>query len=244
MARDGPADILGPENLAEHIVPSIDGVGCEPSTASSSPPPPSWPSNPPNPSIPPPVCACFLNPPRIAGSNASAPAFAVSGETPRSRAIESMPPAWCEDVGQIHCLLPSLRHEWQPFVRWGTITARRWHASYFTPARPRAAAPPGPSSPPAARYAWRSAPPRPRRAPAAGTRRARYRRYLVKIAGRLIRQPSAGQFASARATATRCCSPPESWLGRCVSRAPRPSAVSSLRSAPGVGERRILDELR
>ena len=38
---------------------------------------------------------------------------------------------------------------------------------------------------------------------------------------------SAGRFASARAIATRCCSPPESSCGRCLARSPRPTSSSS-----------------
>ena len=56
---------------------------------------------------------------------------------------------------------------------------------------------------------------------------------------------SAGRLASARATATRCCSPPDSWLGRWVRRWPRPSAVSrSLGARVGVGARGAVDQLR
>ncbi len=56
---------------------------------------------------------------------------------------------------------------------------------------------------------------------------------------------SAGRLASARATATRCCSPPESWLGRWVRRSPRPSAVSrSRRARVGIGARGAVDQLR
>ena len=43
----------------------------------------------------------------------------------------------------------------------------------------------------------------------------------------------AGLVASARATATRCCSPPESWFGRLRSRWPSPTSVSSLCGARG-----------
>ncbi len=38
---------------------------------------------------------------------------------------------------------------------------------------------------------------------------------------------SFGPFASARAIATRCCSPPESSFGRCCCRPPRPTDVKS-----------------
>ena len=41
-----------------------------------------------------------------------------------------------------------------------------------------------------------------------------------------------GALASARAIATRCCSPPESWEGRCSARAASPTRSSSSRRAP------------
>ena len=40
----------------------------------------------------------------------------------------------------------------------------------------------------------------------------------IEIAGRLVGQQERGALATARAIATRCCSPPESSAGRCVSR--------------------------
>ena len=40
-----------------------------------------------------------------------------------------------------------------------------------------------------------------------------------------------GSVTSARATAARCRSPPESWWGRCVSRSPRPTRSRSRRAA-------------
>ena len=50
----------------------------------------------------------------------------------------------------------------------------------------------------------------------------------IRIGGEEAAQlGSDGRLASARATATRCCSPPESLLGRWLSRSPRPSDVSS-----------------
>mmetsp|Transcript_5535 Transcript_5535/g.13388 ORF Transcript_5535/g.13388 Transcript_5535/m.13388 type:complete len:125 (-) Transcript_5535:257-631(-) len=42
------------------------------------------------------------------------------------------------------------------------------------------------------------------------------------------RRRSSGLFASARAMATRCCSPPESSLGRCSSRSPNPTVFNSI----------------
>ena len=36
---------------------------------------------------------------------------------------------------------------------------------------------------------------------------------LVEIAGRLVGNEDGGSGATARAMATRCCSPPESWAG-------------------------------
>ena len=47
---------------------------------------------------------------------------------------------------------------------------------------------------------------------------------------------TAGSFASARATATRCCSPPESCEGKCLSRSPRPTEREQRR---GVGCGRV-----
>ena len=56
---------------------------------------------------------------------------------------------------------------------------------------------------------------------------------------------SAGALASARAMATRCCSPPESSAGRCSarSRKPEPSS-SSVRPLGGLRARRAGDHLR
>ncbi len=39
-----------------------------------------------------------------------------------------------------------------------------------------------------------------------------------------------GREASARATATRCCWPPESWVGRCLSRSASPTVSTTLAS--------------
>jgi hypothetical protein len=37
--------------------------------------------------------------------------------------------------------------------------------------------------------------------------------WRVEIAGRLVGEQDAGPVAEARASATRCCSPPDSWAG-------------------------------
>ena len=55
-------------------------------------------------------------------------------------------------------------------------------------------------------------------------------RGLVEISGRLVGEDHGGLLASARATATRCCSPPESFDGRWSRRAPRPSLDSRSRA--------------
>mmetsp|Transcript_34869 Transcript_34869/g.85298 ORF Transcript_34869/g.85298 Transcript_34869/m.85298 type:complete len:165 (-) Transcript_34869:310-804(-) len=60
------------------------------------------------------------------------------------------------------------------------------------------------------------------------------RRFMTSTVLRVSRSPvgsskskSCGRLASARAIATRCCSPPESSLGRWSMRSRRPTAVSS-----------------
>ena len=65
---------------------------------------------------------------------------------------------------------------------------------------------------------------------------------MISMLVRLSRLPvgssassSSGSLTSARAMATRCCWPPESWFGVWCARAPRPTASSSacaLRAAP------------
>jgi hypothetical protein len=55
-------------------------------------------------------------------------------------------------------------------------------------------------------------------------------RFPVGSSARII----AGLVTSARAMATRCCCPPESWLGRCPARSARPTS----RSAANAGARR------
>ena len=47
----------------------------------------------------------------------------------------------------------------------------------------------------------------------------------------------AGRAARARATATRCCWPPDSSLGRCLSRSPSPTVVTTLSTQAGSGFR-------
>ena len=47
----------------------------------------------------------------------------------------------------------------------------------------------------------------------------------VEVAGRLVGQDQAGSVTSARATATRCCWPPDSSPGRCSTRSARPDPV-------------------
>ena len=89
-------------------LPWSTGVACWPSTASSSPPPPMppiIPISPPSPS----GCACalFLKPPRIAGSSAAAPAWAVPVSTPSSREIESSAPV---------CFRISAMFIWNPLI--------------------------------------------------------------------------------------------------------------------------------
>ena len=55
----------------------------------------------------------------------------------------------------------------------------------------------------------------------------------VELAGRLVgEQQRPGRLASARAMATRCCSPPDSSCGRWLARSPRPTSSSSSRPAP------------
>jgi hypothetical protein len=49
----------------------------------------------------------------------------------------------------------------------------------------------------------------------------------VEVAGRLVGQDQLGSLTSARAIATRCCWPPDSWFGVWCARSPRPTAVSS-----------------
>ena len=39
-----------------------------------------------------------------------------------------------------------------------------------------------------------------------------------------------GWVLSARAMATRCCSPPESWPGKCASRCDKPTSASAARA--------------
>ena len=46
-----------------------------------------------------------------------------------------------------------------------------------------------------------------------------------------------GLGASARAMATRCCSPPESWPGKCVSRCERPTSAERARAASNASSR-------
>src|SRR5438132_12975796 len=48
-----------------------------------------------------------------------------------------------------------------------------------------------------------------------------------------------GALASARAIATRCCCPPESWLGRWRSRPRKPTAASSARAPALLAERHV-----
>ena len=56
---------------------------------------------------------------------------------------------------------------------------------------------------------------------------------------RSARRPAAAaaRGAKARASATRCCSPPESWPGRCVSRCAKPDRVQRRRGARAAASR-------
>lgn len=49
----------------------------------------------------------------------------------------------------------------------------------------------------------------------------------VEVAGRLIGKQNFRRVENARAIATRCCSPPESWAGICFRRFSSPSWISS-----------------
>src|SRR5574340_788325 len=61
------------------------------------------PSRPPSPSSPVGcACACFLNPPRIAGMSASAPLAAWGSLTPSSRAMDWSPPIWARMRSEEH----------------------------------------------------------------------------------------------------------------------------------------------
>ena len=61
---------------------------------------------------------------------------------------------------------------------------------------------------------------------------------FVEIAGRLVGQQHRGRMIKARATATRCCSPPDSMPGRCASRSREPDAREQLLGArPRLGHR-------
>ncbi len=57
---------------------------------------------------------------------------------------------------------------------------------------------------------------------------------------RSARRPAAarGSGAKARASATRCCSPPESWPGRCVSRWPEPDRAQARLAPAAMASRR------
>jgi hypothetical protein len=47
--------------------------------------------------------------------------------------------------------------------------------------------------------------------------------FRIEVAGGLVGEEDGGEPARARATATRCCWPPESWEGRCLERWPMPT---------------------
>jgi len=49
---------------------------------------------------------------------------------------------------------------------------------------------------------------------------------FVQVAGRLVGQQQPRLFTSARASATRCCSPPESSPGLCAPRSSNPTSSS------------------
>ena len=55
----------------------------------------------------------------------------------------------------------------------------------------------------------------------------------VELAGRLVGEEHAGRLASARAIATRCISPPESWVARCPARWPGRHTPAARARGPG-----------
>ena len=51
--------------------------------------------------------------------------------------------------------------------------------------------------------------------------------FIVESAGRLVTKQTSGHLAMARAIATRCCSPPESWEGKWSCRSASPTSSSA-----------------
>ena len=54
----------------------------------------------------------------------------------------------------------------------------------------------------------------------------------VEGAQGLVEQQHLGQLTSARASATRCCMPPESWFGRRFASEARPNAIELVADPP------------
>jgi hypothetical protein len=68
--------------------------------------------------------------------------------------------------------------------------------------------------------------------------------FLVEIACGLVGSTSAGAVGERAGDATRCCSPPESWLGPVVEALARPSELRRLGPLPRGRRSRSVDELR
>jgi hypothetical protein len=53
----------------------------------------------------------------------------------------------------------------------------------------------------------------------------------VQGAGWLVEETTSGCVTRALASATRCCCPPDSWLGRCSSRTPSSTTLATSRTS-------------
>ena len=141
---------LEPKICPSTSLPRLTSVGFGASTSSSRPPPPSWPSRPPSPSRPAGcACACFLNPPRIAGASAAAPAGRLGLADAQLARHRLEAARLAEDVGDLHMSAPCKgiaaahegsaaaqrnEHRWRP--RTGQRTKHTFRAGSRLPREP------------------------------------------------------------------------------------------------------------